>query len=472
MIQKVQAPGAESATAQLADKRASALAQKQLQQLASSSPQAALAAQLQAMAKPSADPVMQQNRGNEPGEGRAAGENKTGLPDQLKSGIESLSGISLDNVKVHYNSAQPAQFNALAYAQGNDIHVAPGQERHLPHEAWHVVQQAQGRVQPTRQLKAGVPVNDNAALEAEADAMGARAVAEGAILDTASPYSQASPALQRVHAAGQGTTNAVQMAGHAEDVCLVGAWVVKRADHTEINQYVNHEVPDTAPQFSGPFYTHQAALQFLNQQNEVVTQAKVTKIQTMAVPMQAGGKGFIMLPNATAGMDDPEMRDLKMGKDTVSGTDQKRRGENIFSRTFKILRHNAMDWVSGSHEQGYRDEDQWQTSMTEDNSAPLNDMLEGSTARALVMIRNDLVKFKAWLASTEVVYIGMSLLVVAGGEEGKAVPIDFEHPIWQADDSFGTHREGLQVGVLNLITLVDAHFDNLPDPLPAQLAWQ
>ena len=102
--------------------------------------------------------------------------NKTGLPDNLKSGIESLSGMSMDGVKVHYNSPQPAQLNAHAYAQGSDIHVAPGQERHLPHEAWHVVQQAQGRVQATMQMKDGVPVNDDAGLEHEADVMGAQAV--------------------------------------------------------------------------------------------------------------------------------------------------------------------------------------------------------------------------------------------------------------------------------------------------------
>ncbi|HEY6897928.1 MAG TPA: DUF4157 domain-containing protein [Rhodocyclaceae bacterium] len=105
----------------------------------------------------------------------AAKPNNTGLPDNLKGGIESLSGMSMDNVKVHYNSAQPQQLNALAYAQGTDIHVAPGQEKHLPHEAWHVVQQAQGRVQPTMQMQDGVPVNNNKALEHEADVMGARA---------------------------------------------------------------------------------------------------------------------------------------------------------------------------------------------------------------------------------------------------------------------------------------------------------
>ena len=101
--------------------------------------------------------------------------NNTGLPDNLKSGIENLSGMSMDNVRVHYNSAKPAQLNALAYAQGTDIHVASGQEKHLPHEAWHVVQQAQGRVKPTMQMKTGVNVNDDTGLEHEADVMGSKA---------------------------------------------------------------------------------------------------------------------------------------------------------------------------------------------------------------------------------------------------------------------------------------------------------
>lgn len=101
-------------------------------------------------------------------------ENNTGLPDNLKSGIENLSGYSLDNVKVHYNSNKPSQLQAHAYAQGTDIHVASGQEKHLPHEAWHVVQQMQGRVKPTMQTK-GVAINDDRALEREADMMGVKA---------------------------------------------------------------------------------------------------------------------------------------------------------------------------------------------------------------------------------------------------------------------------------------------------------
>ena len=101
-------------------------------------------------------------------------QNKTGMPDHLKSGLENLSGMELSSVRVHHNSSKPAQLNALAYTQGQDIHVGPGQEKYLPHEAWHVVQQMQGRVRPTMQAK-GVSINDDAGLEREADVMGAKA---------------------------------------------------------------------------------------------------------------------------------------------------------------------------------------------------------------------------------------------------------------------------------------------------------
>ena len=162
-----------------------------LQQLADASPQVAQLRRLQALAAGRSAPVAQlagipeeeelvqgkfATAQPQPQLQQAPRANNTGLPDQLKSGIESLSGLSMDDVRVHYNSSQPAQLNALAYAQGRDIHLAPGQERHLPHEAWHVVQQAQGRVRPIMQMKEGVPVNDDVELEREADVMGARAL--------------------------------------------------------------------------------------------------------------------------------------------------------------------------------------------------------------------------------------------------------------------------------------------------------
>jgi len=101
--------------------------------------------------------------------------NQTGLPDNLKSGMEDLSGMRLDHVRVHYNSSKPAAVQAHAYAQGSEIHLGPGQEKHLPHELGHVVQQAQGRVKPTTNVN-GVAVNDSEGLEREATSMGKSAL--------------------------------------------------------------------------------------------------------------------------------------------------------------------------------------------------------------------------------------------------------------------------------------------------------
>jgi hypothetical protein len=94
--------------------------------------------------------------------------NQTGLPDGLKTKAETKSGLSLDSVRVHYHSSQPAQVGALAYTQGTNIYMGTGQEKHLAHELGHVVQQLQGRVKPTGSVS-GMPLNDNPALEQEAD---------------------------------------------------------------------------------------------------------------------------------------------------------------------------------------------------------------------------------------------------------------------------------------------------------------
>lgn len=183
------------------DRRPEYIVQRKLEGFADNNPRVTRIAQLQAMAnRACAEPVQRkvleeeekqgplqakfesvQNAGKEEAiktksafAGKTSGKpaNNTGLPDALKSGIEGLSRVSMDDVKVHYNSSKPAQLLAHAFAQGTDIHLAPGQEKHLPHEAWHVVQQKQKRVKPTKQMKGNVDVNDDASLEKEADRMG------------------------------------------------------------------------------------------------------------------------------------------------------------------------------------------------------------------------------------------------------------------------------------------------------------
>ena len=87
--------------------------------------------------------------------------------------VEAESGVSLADVEVFYRSPDPAKVGADAFARGSRIRVAPGQERHLAHEAWHMVQQRQGRVKPNA-IVAGRSANIDAGLEAEADRMGER----------------------------------------------------------------------------------------------------------------------------------------------------------------------------------------------------------------------------------------------------------------------------------------------------------
>ena len=99
-----------------------------------------------------------------------------GLPTGLRLRLEQLSGIDLSDVRVHYNSSKAMQVNALAYTKGSEIHVGPGQEQHLAHEGWHVVQQKQGRVKPTTLQANGLSINADVNLEREADVMGCKAL--------------------------------------------------------------------------------------------------------------------------------------------------------------------------------------------------------------------------------------------------------------------------------------------------------
>lgn len=110
-------------------------------------------------------------------------ENKTGIPDAVKQRMEESFATDFSSVRVHPDSSKAPEVGALAYTQGLDIHFAPGQfkpdtpagQQLLGHELTHVIQQSEGRVQPTTEI-GGMPVNDNESLEHEADVLGSRAV--------------------------------------------------------------------------------------------------------------------------------------------------------------------------------------------------------------------------------------------------------------------------------------------------------
>ncbi len=192
-------------------------------------------------------------------------ENKTGLPDALKSGMENLSGHSLDHVNVHYNSPKPAAVQAHAYAQGANIHLGRGQEKHLPHELGHVVQQMNGQVKATTRV-GGVAVNDNPGLESEASAMGEKALQR--VVQRESPKAGAvlgghSPLIQRVekNVLITGISHLVTMkkgtiyGGIEEREIIQGQLLVIDSDAKKLSRRgpnqeepENHEADETGPQ--------------------------------------------------------------------------------------------------------------------------------------------------------------------------------------------------------------------------------
>lgn len=97
-----------------------------------------------------------------------AEQNNTGLPDSVKQALEKKMGFLADDLHVYRNSPLPAKMGASAISEGPDIHLGPGNDRCLQHELGHWVQKKMGRVAATR-VENGVPVNDDPALEREAD---------------------------------------------------------------------------------------------------------------------------------------------------------------------------------------------------------------------------------------------------------------------------------------------------------------
>lgn len=104
-----------------------------------------------------------------------------GMPEALQEHLEATFGQDFSDIKVHTNSSQASKAGALAFARGREVHFAPGQfqpdtpqgRQLIGHEFAHLVQQGAQQVKANT-AAGGMPVNDDPALEAAADAMGAR----------------------------------------------------------------------------------------------------------------------------------------------------------------------------------------------------------------------------------------------------------------------------------------------------------
>lgn len=101
-----------------------------------------------------------------------SGENRTGIPMQLKERMELSPGLSFDDVRVQYNSVLPTRLDTPAYTQKNQVEVGSGQEHHLPHELGYVVQQKMGNVRANGRHSSDAALNTDPGLEHQADEIG------------------------------------------------------------------------------------------------------------------------------------------------------------------------------------------------------------------------------------------------------------------------------------------------------------
>ncbi len=114
------------------------------------------------------------------------------LPTTVQGKMERAFGVDFSAVRIHQDDRAQG-VGARAFAQGTNLHFAPGEysphtkrgQTVLGHELAHVSQQAAGRVRVPAQALGG-PIHDDPELEREADEMGERAsrgesVGDGAV---------------------------------------------------------------------------------------------------------------------------------------------------------------------------------------------------------------------------------------------------------------------------------------------------
>ncbi|MGK0363321.1 MAG: hypothetical protein ACI85O_000366 [Saprospiraceae bacterium] len=78
----------------------------------------------------------------------SGGHSSSAMPDEVHDKMENSFQSDFSNVNFHTNSHSATDVGALAYAQGNDVHFAPGQfkpntqsgQELIGHELAHVVQ--------------------------------------------------------------------------------------------------------------------------------------------------------------------------------------------------------------------------------------------------------------------------------------------------------------------------------------------
>jgi hypothetical protein len=161
---------------------------------------------------------------------------------QVHSGRKWETAFHADfsDVRVHPGAANADSLSALAFTQGRDIHFAPGKynptslqgQKLIGHELAHVVQQRSGKV--AAPYSGVAPINEDPALEAQADTWGEKASLSTPVRDQ-----------KGLHNASRDSTSAYQGSAPATNASFAtAAQVIQPNRHNRRRQ----EGPDSQPQ--------------------------------------------------------------------------------------------------------------------------------------------------------------------------------------------------------------------------------
>lgn len=408
---------------------------------------------------------------------------------RMDSRFDAVSGV-----QVHYNSDLPERVDAEAYTRGDHIYLGPGQERHLPHELGHVVQQRRGSVTANERI-GGMAANTDIQLEHEADVIGRQfegmlSVSNGGLFGSES-VSESS---------AHGSTAPVQMAGH-DGVIVYGGndergikTLYKCIEQNEYNAYL--EIKRLQNERVNDNFTEQA----IRAQNVfpiiydvgIISDPNVNNVPEGYNPNEwatwlenAHNLGYYV-KMANLGGDGGTIKDFKLGTQTAHAKELKQ--NHHFSdpdAEAKEDRMKGIDQLYGSAAYGIRDSDvagralTWLKFKISNLFSCCGDGAEADTLdemRGLVrnspnsynndcQVIKDLEAIKQYISDSDTIYIASSVIIKMTGDPNQDMArlIDLAHPVTQ--DAIGEDFERIKTGMLLGIQNLEKLFTSPGAPL-------
>ena len=387
-----------------------------------------------------------------------------GMRDKIASHFGDIQGV-----KVHYNSSMPGLVDAEAYTRGDDIFLAPGQERHLPHELGHVVQQRRGSV-PTTERLAGMDANTDPALEHEADVLGRQF--QGVLPDTGmgdtmgyGPVTTAAPTVSAP----------VQMAGHKGVMIFGNGKIMKRIERNEfesfqrVRQEQNSEDPEVRSRSRAAFpVIHQVEHDPSKLSSDGYDPEKFRQW------MDAGSADDYYVEMESLGGSGVSIKDFKVGTTTANAKElyaHRHKGSEKKAMKKQKRMNGNDDLRSETGRYGLRDSDAIQHGIN-----PVRKFLAGQNIRTLESVRRqvkgrhyppdspviqDLEAIENYFEQSDTVYIASSVIVQwhdnpDDASKDRARLIDLAHPFSKKDfpEDFEEIKKGMLLGIRNVKNLL------------------